>query len=111
MTATLIPFLAGLLLGCAASGTVYLYLLRSRPYRKLNNRVVILLGQLLVLISVGGGLFLLLFICERLEIPRRSTPFYAAIDAYIVCSASVVFLAFRAEIRWRKSVGLDRKTQ
>ena len=109
MTARLTALLSGLLLGCAASEAVYLYLLRSRPYRKLNNRFVIHLGQLFVLISVGGGLLLLFFICDRLGVARRSPPYYAALYAYVICSAIVMFLAVRTEIRWRKSTGLDRK--
>ena len=109
MTVTLIATLMGLILGCASVGAVAWCLLLSRSYRKVNNRFVIHLAQLFVVISIGGGLLLIQVFDEHLGIKRHSSPYHAAQFAYAVSAACVMFLAVRAELRWRKSVGLDRK--
>ena len=109
MTSAIIAIFAGLMLGCVSSGVVDCYLLLSRSYRKLNNRFVIHFGQLLAVISVGGGLFLLLFLSDGLGIQRRSSPYYSSLYAYAIGCVCVMFFAARKEIRWRKSSGPDRK--
>lgn len=109
MTSAIIATFAGLMLGCVSSGVVDCFLLLSRSYRKLNNRFVIHFGQLLAVISVGGGLVLLFFLCDRLGIQRRSSPYYSSLYAYAIGFICVMFFAARREIRWRRSTGLDRK--
>jgi hypothetical protein len=111
VTVTLIATLVGLLLGCASAGAVAWCLLFSRSHRKVNNRFVIHLAQLFVVIAIGGGLFLIQVFDDHLGIKRHSSPYYAAQFAYVISAACVMFLAVRAELRWRKSVGLDGKTQ
>ena len=110
MTVSLIATLVGLLLGRASAGAASWCLLLSRSHRKVNNRFVIHLTQLFVVISIGGGLFLIQVFDEHLGIKPRSSPYYAAQFAYAISVVCVVFLAIRAELRWRKSVGLDRRT-
>ena len=110
MTDTLIGMFAGLLLGCASAGAVGWCLLLTRSYREVNNRLVIRFAQLFVAIAIGGGLMLTLTLIERLGIHRHSSQLYAALWAYIIGGMSVMFFALRADIRWQKSVGLDRKT-
>jgi hypothetical protein len=110
MTPTLIAALAGTLLGSAFSGAVGWYLLRSRSYRMVGNRLVIRFGQVVVFITMCGGLFLLQVFDGLMGIKRHSFPYYAAIYAYLFGCCCVLFFVLRAELRWRKSVGLDRKT-
>jgi len=109
MQVTLIAALAGILLGCALAGAMCWYLLLSRPYRKVNNRIAIRLGQLLALVSIGGGLLLLQVLDAQWGIKCHSSPYYAALWAYLFGWICVMFFTLRADLRWQKSVGLDRK--
>ena len=84
------------------------YLLLSRSYRKVNNRFVIHLGQLSVVISIAGGLFLIQVLGEQLGTKRHSSLYYAAFWAFILGCGCVIFFSLRADLRWQKSVGLDR---
>jgi hypothetical protein len=109
MQSTLIAALTGLLLGCASAGAMGWYLLLSRSYRKVNNRFAIRLGQLLAVICVGGGLFLLQVLDKQLYIKRHSSPYYVGVGGFLFGCVCIIFFALRADLRWQKSVGLDRK--
>jgi hypothetical protein len=110
VTATLIAIFAGLLFGSAWVGAMGWYLLLTRSYRQVRNLIFIRLGQLLVGIVSIGTLLLLFSFCDAMGITRQSSPYDAALYAYATSSACAMFFAVRAEIRWRKSVGLDHKT-
>jgi hypothetical protein len=111
MTLTLIAILAGLLLGGISAGGVSLILFLSRSYRKVNNRIVIHLAQLCVAVFIVGGLISILAFAERLGFQRHSSGHYAALWAYLIACVSVLFISFRADLRWQESVGLYRKTR
>jgi hypothetical protein len=108
MTVTLIVILAGFLLGCASAALIGWSMLLLRTYR--DNRIAIRLYQFSVLISIGGGLLLIQVLEQYLAVKRHSHPYYAAIWAYITGSICATFFARRADIRWKKSIGPDRKT-
>jgi hypothetical protein len=108
-TLALIAIFAGLLLGCASAGTVSWYLLLSRSYRAVKNRIAIRLGQLVTLVSICGGLLLIQVFEAHLGIKRHSAPYYAAVWSFLFGSICVMFFSLRADLRWRKSVGLYRK--
>jgi hypothetical protein len=110
MTAGLIAISAGLLLGSAWAATVGGYLLLTRSYRQVRNLIVIGFGYLVVgTVSIGSLLLLFLF-CDIMGFVRPSPSYHAALYSYAFSSTCVVFLAGRAESRWRKSVGLDDRT-
>ena len=73
-----------------------------------HNQFVIRLGQIIVLATMVGGLFLLHLFDERLGIRRHSPPQYVATYAYVFGCICVLFFVLRAERRWRKSARLDR---
>jgi hypothetical protein len=106
----LIATLAGLLLGSAWAGAVGWYFFLSRSYRRVRNLIVIGLGYLLVGTLGIGSLLLLISFCDLMGITRQSSSHDAALYAYTISCTCVVFFVVRAEIRWRKSIGLDDKT-
>jgi hypothetical protein len=110
MTLTLIATFAGLLFGSIWAGAVGEYLLLTRSYRQNRNLVVIGLGYLLVGTVSIGSLSLLLLFCGTMGIVRHSLPDNAAVCAYAISSACVLLFAGRAELPWRRSVGLYDKT-
>ena len=85
------------------------YLLLTRSYRQVRNLIFIRLGQLLVGILSIGTLLLLFSFCDAMGIIRQSSPYDAALYAYTISCTCVILFVVRAEIRWRKSVGLDDK--
>jgi len=110
MTAILIATLAGLLLGTAWAGAAGWYLLLTRSYRRVRNLIVIGLGYLLFPALCIGSLLLLFSFCDMVGINHRSSSGSAALYAFAISCASVMFFIVRAESRWRKSVGLDDKS-
>jgi hypothetical protein len=110
MTVILIAIFAGLLLGSAWAGAVGWYFFLSRSYRQVRNLIVIGLGYLLIGTLGIGSLLLLFSFCDFMGIARQSFSHYAALYAYAISCACVVFFVGRAELRWRKSVGIDDKT-
>jgi zinc transporter ZupT len=109
-TLTLIAIFAGLLLGCASAGAVSWYLVLSRSYRAVKNRIAIRLGQLVTLVSICGGLLLIQVLEAHLRIKRHSASYYyAAVWSFLFGFICVMFLALRVDLRWQKSVGLYRK--
>jgi hypothetical protein len=110
MTAILIATLAGLLLGSACAGAVGWYFLPTRSYRQVRNLIVIGLGYLFIGTVGIGSLLLLISFCDVMGIAGKGSSHYAALYAYTISLTCVAFFAARAEIRWRKSVGLDDKT-
>jgi hypothetical protein len=79
MMVTVVATLAGLLLGCALAGAFGWYLLRSRSYRRVQNRFVIRLGQILALISIGANWL-------------KNRSFHCAITGPLFLIAGVAFL-------------------
>jgi hypothetical protein len=103
----LVTISLGLVLGSWASGLCGWILWSTRSYRRVRNMLVIYLAQLLVIASAVGSLLLLLTTLEGMGIgrtPRRD----AAVLAYAASLVCGAFLAGRAEISWRRSVGLDK---
>jgi hypothetical protein len=98
----------GLVFGSLASGVCGWILWSTRPYRRARNMLVIYLVQLVFIVLVGGSVLLLLTALAGMGIgrtPKRD----AAVWAYAASFACGAFLTGRAEIRWRKSVGLGNK--
>ena len=105
-----IACLTGLLLGSASSGVLGCYLRFTRSHRQARNPLVLAVGYLLIGIVALGSLLILLWSDERLGIPRRGDAYHAGLGSYAAAGASVAFFVVRAEIRWRKSSGLDAKS-
>ena len=102
----LIACVAGLFVGALCYGILGWLLYFTRPYRKARNPFVIGLLYLLFVAIGIGSLLLLRQIDESLGIARRSTFYYPGLCSYVVGLATVAVIAIRAEIRWRKSIGL-----
>jgi hypothetical protein len=69
---------------------------------------VIGLGYVLVGTVSIGSLLLLFSFCDTVGIVPRSSSGNAALSAYTISCTSVILFTIRAELRWRKSVGLDQ---
>lgn len=106
MNTELVGLLAGAVLGVAWTAIIASYLFYTRSYRRTLNQFVIRFGQLLVGILGIGSLLLLASFWEHIGILRRSSAYYASLYAFAFTSGCGIFFAVRAEIRWRKSVGL-----
>lgn len=108
MNIELIGIIAGLVIGASWSGATAAYLFFTRSSRSARNQYVIRLGQLLVGVFAIGSFLLLTRLWEQIGIVRRGPSYYASLYAFVLSSLCVIFFAVRAEIRWRKSSGLDR---
>lgn len=73
-----------------------------------RNQFAIRLGQLLVGVLGIGSLLLLSKVWEKIGIVVHSPPRHMSLYAFALSSGCIMFFAVRAEIRWRKSSGLDR---
>jgi hypothetical protein len=104
----LVCIIAGFVLGVAGTGSIAAYLFFTRVYRGTGNQYAIRLGQLLVGASFIGSFLLLTKVWEQIGILPHSSPYYASLYAFALSSGCVMFLALRAEIRWRKSSSRDR---
>jgi hypothetical protein len=102
----LIACVAGLFVGVLCYGTLGWLLWFTRPYRKARNPFVLGLLYLLFPALGIGSLLLLRQIDENLGIARRSSFYYPGLYSYVVGLTSVAVIVIRAEIRWRKSIGL-----
>jgi xanthine/uracil permease len=111
MNVTLVLIIGGLLLGCAAAGVIGLYMLRSRPARKARNRLVILLGQVVVAVSALTSLVILQKLEQFFSVVRHSSAYYSAMYAYVLGLLCGVFFVLRAEFRWRRASGLVTATK
>jgi hypothetical protein len=111
MNVTLFLTIGGLLLGCAAAGVIGLYMLRSRPGRKARNRLIILLGQVVVVVSVLTSLVILQKLEQLFSVVRHSSAYYSAMYAFVLSLLCGVFLLLRAEFRWRRASGLVTATK
>ncbi|HTQ60326.1 MAG TPA: hypothetical protein VMI32_08895 [Candidatus Solibacter sp.] len=109
MTSILMTAFAGLLFGIAWGGGAASFLIFTRSYRMANKRLMVHLGQIVVLATGVGWLLLLQLFDERIGIKRHSLPQYVAAYACFCGWIFVLFFAVRAERRWRKLVGLDSK--
>jgi hypothetical protein len=106
MNVTLTLFISGFAVGFASGGMIWLYMLLSRPSRKIRNRIVIHVGQAFVGICGIGGLLLVQALEQRLSIGRRSSSHDALLYAYVFGLLCVLVFTLRGEFRWRRSVGL-----
>jgi len=106
MNVTLTLIISGFAVGFASGGMIWLYMLLSRPSRKIRNRIVIHVGQVFVGICGIGGLLLVQALEQRLSIERRSSPHDALLYAYVFGLLCVFVFTLRGEFRWRRSVGL-----
>lgn len=110
MKLQLIGLIVGLAFGASWTALVAAYLFYTRSSRMARNQYVIRLGQLLVGGLAIGSLFLLLRLSEQMGLVIHTRPYYALLYAFVLSSGCVIFFVGRAEIRWRKSSGLDRTT-
>jgi len=106
----LIGIVAGLVFGVSWTALVAVYLFYTRSSRMVHNQYVIRLGQLLVGGLAIASFLLLLRQCEQIGLAIHTFPYYVSLYAFVLSSGCVMFFAFRAEIRWRKSSGLDQTT-
>ncbi len=110
MKIQLIGIIAGLVFGVSWTALVAAYLFYTRSSRMANNQYVIRLGQLLVGGLSIGSLLLLLRLGEQIGFVIRTHPYYMSLYTFVLSSGCAMFLAVRAETRWRKSSGLDQTT-
>jgi hypothetical protein len=106
MNGVLVAVLAALMIGGAFSGVMALLLVVTRPYRRGLNRPVIHFGQLLAAGLGVGSVLLVLKTCDGLGLKPHTNQWYAAILAFAIGMVGGEIPTIRAEIRWRKSVGL-----
>ena|SRR5215471_19341632 len=103
LQAMLLGFAFGLLAG-AITAT---FLFFTRSARRLWNAFALGLGYVLVGGSALGSILLLFRISDGVGVGRRSAEHYSSLYAYTTCYAIVTFLAIRAELKWRKRIGLQ----
>jgi len=102
LQAMLLGFAFGLLAGGVTAAFLYL----TRAPRRVRNALALGLGYILVGGSVLGSILLLFSISDHLGVGPRSAEHYFSLYAYMACYAVVTFLAIRAELKWRKRIGL-----
>ena len=95
----------GVVIGGGTAAILALYLYLSRPARQARNTAVIALGYFLFGGSALGAILLLLRICDQSGVGRQSSEHYVILYSYAAGLAIGVFLAVRAEFKWRKSPG------
>lgn len=110
MQLQLIGLIVGLVFGASWTALVAAYLFYTRSSRMARNQYVIRLGQLLVAGLALGSLVLLLRLSEQMGLVIHTPPYYTMLYAFVLSSGCVIFFTGRAEIRWRKSSGLDQTT-
>lgn len=114
MNTTFLGFSAGILIGGALSGATALLFIATRPYRRVSNRLVIHSTQLLFIALLIGSLLLLDKVGSRLGIePHMPHTFqwFDGISGFGIAMILGMVLTFRAEIKWRKSVGLWQRSR
>lgn len=84
------------------------YLFYTRSSRMAHNQYAIRFGQLLVGVLAIGSLLLLFRLLEHTGLVIHTPPYYMSLYAFVLSSGCVMFFAFRAETRWRRSRGLDQ---
>jgi hypothetical protein len=104
--AMVIAAVVGLIVGTICFGVLALSLWFTRSYRQARNPIVLGLLYLLFAPLGIGSLLFLRALNESLGIVRQSTAYYAELYCYASAGAVVVFFAIRAEMRWRRSIGL-----
>jgi hypothetical protein len=97
----------GFAFGLLAGGVVGTFLFFTRSARRVRNALALGLGYILVGGSALGSILLLFTISDHLGVSRRSAEHYSSLYAYTVSYATITFLAIRAELRWRKRIGLQ----
>jgi len=111
MNLTIVAALAGFLTGCAlASATAFLFVV-TRPYRRTLNRFVIFATQLIFVGLVVISILLVGKICSFLGIGPHSGGSSAVMAGFLTGLLAGEILIFRAEIEWRKSVGLWQRSR
>jgi hypothetical protein len=103
----LIGIIGGLVLGVSWTGAIAAYLFFTRSFRRARNQHTIRLGPLLAGALAIGSFLLLSRLWEQIGLVVHSSPYYMSLYTFVLSSACVMFFAFRGEIRWRKSSGLD----
>jgi len=96
-------FACGLLAGGVAAALLFF----TRSARRVRNAIALGLGYMLVGGSALGSILLLFSMSDHLGVGRRSAEHYSSLYAYTVCYAIVTFLAIRADLKWRKRIGLQ----
>jgi MFS family permease len=102
LEATLLGLFLGLLTGLVAA-TFFFF---ARPLRRVHGKLSILLGAVLVGGSAIGSIILLAVIGDRFGVSRRSDQHYVSLYAFTLAFSVLVALTLRADLKWRKSIGL-----
>jgi len=103
---TIVAALAGLLIGCALAGATGVLFVITRTYRRTLNRLVIFATELMFVGLMIASILLVGKISSFLGIGRHSGGWSAAMAGFLTAFLGGEILIFRAEIKWRKSVGL-----
>ena len=99
----------GLMIGSLGSAVWGCFLWSTRSYRREARRpLAIGLWYIMVGISSIGSLIVLLGILRQMDVGRSTPQDEAALYAYTASLALVGYWAFRSEIRWRRTVGLNK---
>jgi hypothetical protein len=105
MSIVLIAALLGLFFGATFVAALALYFVFSRPYRRVRNFFALAFGYLLIItLSIGSIIWL-----QKSHIHARSlwddADFYFAISIFFG-----MVMIIRSEVKWRKAVGLDGRS-
>ena len=100
-----------MMVGSALSGLMALLFAVTRPYRRALNRLVIFFSQIVFAELAIGSLLLVLRISEGVGLGPHTERLYAAIPAFAITLIAGEILVIRAELSWRKSVGLRQANQ
>jgi hypothetical protein len=95
--------LLGLVLGGLACVAVGAFFVVTRTRRRLGQLPIILFGYLFVGALLTGPVVALAYFPERVGIQRLDDPMLYGYALSMACGA---FFILRAEMKWRKAVGL-----
>jgi hypothetical protein len=102
LEATLLGLSFGSLTGLIAA-TFFFF---ARPLRRMHGKLSILLAAFLVGSSAIGSIILLALIGDRCGVGRRSDQHYFSLYAFTLAFSVLAALTLRADLKWRKSLGL-----
>jgi predicted membrane channel-forming protein YqfA (hemolysin III family) len=100
----------GLVLGSWVSGVIGAFFVLTRPRRRVGKLPFIIFSYVVIGTVSISTLYLLLYSLDYMGFSRGPEG-DASLCAYIFSLACGVFLIGRAEMKWRKAVGLLRDPQ
>jgi hypothetical protein len=98
--------LLGLFFGSLTGLVVATFFFFARPLRRMHGKLSILLGAALMGGSVIGSIILLAVIGDRFGVGPRSDKHYFSLYAFTLAFGVLMALTLRADLKWRKSIGL-----